>query len=160
MNQKSDLNRVSINYKNQVMQKFIHFVAMLIIGVSTFSQQTDPSPSLAKEDYMKKSENQKTAAWVLLGGGAAFVLTGMLIPKGDLVHEGWYDNSYKNDGLKGVFELTGILSMAGSIPLFTASTKNKKRAVLISFQNETIPQIQRNSFVYRSVPSLRLKLNL
>lgn len=136
------------------------FVTMLIVAISTFSQQTNPSPSLTKEDYMQKSKKQKTAAWVLLGGGATFVLTGMLIPKGDLVHEGWFGNSYKNDGIKGVFQLTGILSMIGSIPLFTASGKNKKRAMSISFQNETIPQIQKNSFVYRTVPSLKLTLNL
>jgi len=109
---------------------------------------------------MQKSKNQKTVAWVLLGGGATFVLTGMLIPKGDLVQEGWLANSYENDGIKGVFELTGILSMLGSIPFFTASAKNSKRAMSISFQNETIPQIQKNSFAYRSVPSLKLRLNL
>jgi len=142
------------------MKKFILFVTMLIIAVSTFSQQTNPSPSLTKADYMQKSKKQKTAALVLLGGGATFVLTGILIPKGDLIHEGWLDNSYKNDGIKGVFELTGILSMIGSIPLFTASGKNKKRAMSISFQNETIPQIQNNSLVYRSVPSVSLKINL
>jgi len=142
------------------MKKIILFVAMVIVAVSTFSQQTNPSPSLTNEDYMQKSKKQKTAAWGLLGGGAAFVLTGMLIPKGDLVHEGWFGNSYENDGIKGVFELTGILSMIGSIPLFTASAKNKKRAMSISFHNETIPQIQQKSFVYRSIPSLKLKLNL
>lgn len=142
------------------MKKFILFVTMLIIAVSTFSQQTNPSPSLTKADYMQKSKKQKTAALVLLGGGATFVLTGILIPKGDLIHEGWLDNSYKNDGIKGVFELTGILSMIGSIPLFTASGKNKKRAMSISFQNETIPQIQNNSLVYSSVPSVSLKINL
>jgi len=60
------------------MKKIIAFLTLLIIGMSCFSQQTDSLQSI-KTDYLRKSKNQKTAAWVLLGGGIAMTITGMII---------------------------------------------------------------------------------
>lgn len=54
----------------------------------------------------------------------------------------------------------GLCAAVGSIPLFIASGKNKRRAMSVSFKNEPAPQLQKNSFVYRSVPSLSLKISL
>jgi len=116
--------------------------------------------SLAKTDYLQKSKKQKTVAWVLLGGGATLVLTGIIIPKGDLVQEGWLGNSYENDGVKGTFELIGLVSMIGSIPFFTASKKNNKRAMSFSFKNEPATQLVKSSLIYKSVPSLSLNIIL
>ena len=96
----------------------------------------------------------------MLGGGAALFLTGIVIPKGELVHSGILGDDYKNDGIKGGLELTGIISMLVSIPLFIASSKNKKKAMSVSFKNNPSQQIQRGSFVNRSVPSLTFKIHL
>lgn len=96
----------------------------------------------------------------MLGGGAALFLTGIVIPKGELVHSGFLDNDYKNDGIKGGLELTGIVSMMGSIPLLIASSKNKKKTMSVFFKNNSSQQIQRGSFVNRSLPSLTLKIHL
>jgi len=142
------------------MKKIIFFTTLLIIATATFSQQTNPSPVLTKENYLLKSKKQKILARILLGGGAAFAITGMIIPKGEIVHEGFLGNDYKNDGIKGTFKLAGILSMAGSIPLFIASSKNKKKAASLSFKNEPFPQIQRNNFVNRNISTLSLKISL
>ena len=54
----------------------------------------------------------------------------------------------------------GAVCIAGSIPFFIASAKNKRRAMSVSFKNETIPQLQKSSFANRSVPSLTLKISL
>lgn len=96
----------------------------------------------------------------MLGGGATLVLTGIIIPKGELIHSSWLDDTYKNDGIKGAFELTGIVSMLGSIPLFIASSKNKKKAASVSFKMEKIPAFQQRSFVYHSYPALSLKIGI
>jgi hypothetical protein len=54
----------------------------------------------------------------------------------------------------------GGVAALSSIPLFIASGRNKRKGMSLSFKNETAPQIQKNSFVYRTVPSLKLRLNL
>jgi hypothetical protein len=114
---------------------------------------------------MQKSKKQKTIAWVLLGGGAALVLTGIILPKGEITNpDCWFcpeeKIEYKNDGLKSTLGLTGVFSMIGSIPFFIASKKNSKRAMSVSFKNETAPLIQNSSFVYKAIPSLAFKIAL
>ncbi len=133
---------------------------LIMLASSSFSQQTNPSPTFSKQDYLKKSKNQKTAAWIFLGGGATTLLTGLVIPKGEVVHEGWFGNDYKNDGIKAGLGLTGILSMAGSIPFFVVSSKNKKKAASVSISNEKIQSLQKGSFAYRFVPSVSLIIRL
>ncbi len=69
-------------------------------------------------------------------------------------------NDYKNDGIKATFVLSGSLAMLGSIPFFIAASKNKKKAMSLSFKNETIPQVYKRSIVSIPVPSLIIKINL
>ncbi len=142
------------------MKKIIFCTMLLIIATAAFSQQPNPSPVLTKENYLLKSKKQKILARILLGGGAAFAITGMIIPKGEIVHEGFLGNDYKNDGIKGTLKLTGILSMAGSIPLFIVSLKNKKKVTAVLLKNETIPQTQKSNLVNRNIPTLSLKISL
>jgi hypothetical protein len=135
------------------MKKIILFAMLLIMSASSFSQQINPSPTLTKQDYLKKSKNQKTTAWVLLGGGAAFILIGDLIGNSK-------ESSFSDAGTGVVIAGVGALSMLGSIPLFIASGKNKRKAMSMSFKNELIPQLQNGSFVNRAVPALSLKISL
>jgi hypothetical protein len=142
------------------MKQATVILLLLTLTHPGFSQQNKPSPTLTKQDYMQKSKKQKTVAWVLLGGGATLVLTGIIIPKGDVVREGSWGNDYKNDGIKSTFGVTGFLCMVGSIPFFTASKKNSKRAMSVSFKNEPSRQLMKSNFVYKHIPSLNLKINL
>jgi hypothetical protein len=142
------------------MKKIILFSLLLILTASSFSQQNDPKPALLKENYMQKSKKQKKAAWIMLGGGTTLILTGILIPKGDIVQEYGFFPVYENDGIKGTFILTGTLSMIGSVPFFIVSKKNKRKGMSLSFSNQKIPSLQKSSFVYNSIPSLKLKIGL
>jgi hypothetical protein len=147
------------------MKKITISVLMLIIAIATFSQQTKSSLGLTKEDYLQKSNNKKKVAWIMLGGGATLVLTGIIIPKGELTNDGClfcpeYKKEYKNDGIKGSLAFTGTLSMLGSIPFFISSHHNKKKAASLSFKNEMVPGIYKSSLVYNSIPSLDLKFKL
>lgn len=47
------------------MKKIIFCSLLLVLTITTFSQQNIPSPTLTKQEYIKKSKSQKTAAWVL-----------------------------------------------------------------------------------------------
>ena len=141
------------------MKKIITCTSILAFSATSFCQQNVQKQSLTKTDYLQKSKKQKTVAWVLLGGGATLVLTGIIIPKGDLVHEAFLFTSYENDGVKGTFELIGLVSMITSIPFFIASKKNNKRAMSFSFKNEPATQLVKSSLIYRFVPSLNLNIS-
>ncbi len=126
---------------------------LLILSATSFSQQTNPSQPVTKADYLQKSKNQKTGAWVLLGGGIALMGTGFLIGGGN---EASLDNAETGVIIAGI----GVLSAIGSIPLFIASGRNKRKGMSLSFKNETAPQILKSSLVYKPVPSLNLKIDL
>jgi hypothetical protein len=134
------------------MKKIILFFMLLIVSAISFSQPNTVNPTV-KADYLQKSKNQKTSAWVLLGGGAGLIIAGTLIGNGK---EASFDDAGTGVVLGGI----GALSMLGSIPLFIASGKNKRKAMSMSFKNELMPQLQNGSFVNRSVPSLSLKISL
>ena len=40
---------------------------------ASFCQKTNDSVQVVKTDYLTRSKNQKTAAWILLGGGTALI---------------------------------------------------------------------------------------
>ena len=150
------------------MKKLILTIATALFFFESFGQQIDPAPAFPKQDYLKKSKKQKTTGWILLGGGAALVVIGAVIPKGEEVTPsplgpfdpyGIYEVD-ENDGVKAVFYTIGSLSMLASIPFFISSGKNKRRAATLSLNNMRTPQIKNSSLVYRPMPAVSLKINL
>ena len=158
-----------INFKIKFMNKAIILILMLILSTNLFSQQTEPSPSLSKDAFLQKSKRQKSAAWILLAGGFASSTISVLIaaPKatedylsifpGVLVGATPIEHNYTGET---ILLIAGTAAMLSSIPLFIAAGKNKRKAMNLVFKNEIAPQVQRTSFVYRSVPSLSLKIDL
>ncbi len=61
------------------MKKIIIGGILLILANSAFNQQTNPTPILTKQDYGKKSKQQKTAAFIFLGAGAGLITTAIII---------------------------------------------------------------------------------
>src|SRR5215831_6211648 len=61
------------------MKKIFAAAILLAVATNAFCQQVDSLKSIASADYLRKSKNQKTAAWVLLGGGIAMAITGTVI---------------------------------------------------------------------------------
>ena len=151
------------------MKKIIASAILLAIVTHAFCQQVDSLKSIAKTDYLRKSKNQKTAAWVLLGGGVAMAITGTI------VYNNAYNKAAEEDPLGTLLTLgtnvnptgaliatAGVLAAVGSIPLFIASGKNKKKARSMStaFKMENMPAIQRASLVNRSYPAVSIKVSL
>ena len=138
------------------MKNVTTILLLLIIAASTFCQQTI-TPSLTKEDYMQKSKHQKTAAWILLGGGLLCTGIGSIRFQ---PNDPWGGENDQPTTGSTIFLVTGLAAIATSIPFFIASGKNKKRAAAVSFKNEPIPLIYKNSMAYGSIPSLNLKIKL
>ena len=100
------------------MRKMFCLIVLSTIVSTVFSQ---PTKSI-QTDYMQKSKKQKTAAFVLLGGGAVLAVVGTAIGSSSwdeeivsVVGEGEDDKSYMAGGIMMV---TGLAAMVGSVPLF------------------------------------------
>ncbi len=141
------------------MKKLILTIASILWFFNSFSQQSSPTPSLTKQVYLTKSKKQKPAGWALFGFGTAMLVGGSAIAAG-AADESW--NGDGNETLKagGVVVAVGLAAMLGSIPLFIASGRNKRKAATVSFNNMKIPQIKNSSLVYKPMPAVLLKFNL
>jgi hypothetical protein len=133
------------------MRKMFFFSLLLLLSVTSFGQQTNPSLSLTKLDYLQKSRNQKTIAYVLAGGGSIAWLAGL----------GKYMNQDDNiDGGGEAAMIIGGTAALASIPFFIISSKSKKNAMSVSFKNQLLPRIHETGFTYTPLPSLSLKISL
>jgi hypothetical protein len=145
------------------MKKIFIFCLLLAFTINAFSQaDTAASNTSIKTDYLRKSKNQKTTAWVLLGGGVALMATGILVAAIYAPEEVIMTAASGEEAtVKGVglFLVGGIASLA-SIPFFIASGNNKHKALSVSFKNESAPQLRKNTLVSLPVPSIRLVVNL
>ena len=135
------------------MKKSILYFLLLALPAASFCQKTNDTIPAVKTDYLLKSKNQKTAAWVLLGGGTALIGLGFLI--GDSKNA-TFDDAGTGVVLGGI----GFLSAVGSIPLFIASGKNKRKAMkaTTSIKMETIPLHQVQSFIQNSYPAFSVNI--
>lgn len=152
------------------MKKQYILILALSLTTNVFSQLTTTQPADLKSSYLQNSKNQKAAGWWLFGGGFALTTTGLFIG----AHKATEDvvnvftgiitlnltepqNNYTG---ATILLVVGAAAMLSSLPLFIASGKNRRKAMALSFKNETAPQIQKSSLGYRAVPSLALKINL
>ena len=153
------------------MKKFILYALLFATPGLSFSQSTNSDVPPIQTDYLKKSKCQKTAAWVLLGGGFALATTSVLIATPKAVED--YENIFagvfsgepvpQNDyTVENILLVAGTAAMLGSIPLFIASKKNKKKALNMTanMKMENATMFQNHSFVQSSYPAVALKIKL
>jgi hypothetical protein len=143
------------------------FVGLLLsFAITVLCQPTNTPVSPVQTDYLKKSKHQKTAAWILLGGGAVFATTGLAIGVnsaaneiGTIITTGHEDKSFVAGE---VLFYTGFAAMLGSIPLFIISSRNKRKANISSafLKMETIPVMQQTGFVSRRYPAISIKISI
>lgn len=147
------------------MKKIIVCIMLLFSSATLFSQQINPTPVLAKQDYLKKSRHQKTTAWCLVGGGFVSSGIGTVIALAEVAKISFFpmggvEPSHKNlDGASVLFTL-GVTAMVASIPFFIAAGKNKRKVMSLSLKNESMPKFQKCGFVYKTIPSLNFKISL
>jgi len=144
------------------MRKMFCLIVLSTIVSTVFSQ---PTISI-QTDYLQKSKKQKTAAFVLLSGGAVLVVVGTAIGVSrwddeivSIVDEGEDDKSYMAGGIMMV---TGLAAMVGSVPLFIASARNKRKAhaASASIKLETMPVVYRQGISKLPYPAACIRINL
>lgn len=148
------------------MKKNILFGILLIIVITGYTQEIKPRTFFTKQDYLRKSKQQKTVAWVLAGSGSALSIIGGLkfleeavkvrnsvIP---LPGQPIPDEAKVNGA--GILILIGGAAIISSVPLFVASGKNKKRAAVVTFKNIPIMVLQRSNLVNAYTPSVNVTI--
>ena len=154
------------------MKKITSISIVIVFYYYSFSQVDTFSKQPVPHDYtyfMEKSRGQKTAAWVLLGGGVAMTVIGSVVYS-NAYNRNWEEDPWgtaltmgmNTDPTGAIIATAGVLVAAGSIPLFIASGKNKKNALSIStaLKMENMPAVQRASVFNRSYPAVSIKLAL
>ncbi len=134
------------------MKKLLTLLLLIAITLCGTSQSINNSGGQDETDYLKKSRHQKTAAWLLLGGGLLSASVGSVETNPDY---GGTDNSNRT-----VFLVAGLAAIGVSIPLFIASAHNKHKAASLSLKTQPAPLIHKGSLVYQAIPSLTLKFRL
>ena len=92
---------------------------------------------------LQKSKKQKTAAWLLMGGGAGIAIAGFSIISNDASKDlsdafttifsfGYITPAqHKHSAAGPILAIAGTGAMLGSIPLFISASKNKRKATLM-----------------------------
>lgn len=156
--------------------KKIYFLC--IVGLCATSLQTtaqvDTFPRMSKHtidasSYIRKSKNQKIAAWILFAGGLGLATTGLAIITTHAVQElgaglsniyfmGYFNSETTPATNTGpILIIAGTGAVLGSIPFFIISKKNARKAIL-GFSNEYAPQSLNGKILPHQVPSLRLTI--
>lgn len=142
------------------MKKLIVLVAFFSILTKVFNQQIDTSKmQLTKQEFLKKSKNQKLAGRIVLGGG------GILIGAGLISNFSYgLDNVFQQEATKNnsgdILIVLGVISVVGSIPLLISAGNNKRKAISLSVKNQPLQFLQNNRLYTKMTPSLTLKINL
>lgn len=136
------------------MKKITICAMLMIFSATSFCQHAQTLTSMTREEYLKKSKNQKTTAWVLLGGGTAVAVGAAILD----VSSDWS----KSETPYLVALSTGCASMLGSIPLFIASGRNKRKAknASVYFKIEKTQSILQTGICFHKLPAISIKINL
>jgi len=137
------------------MKTIFIIVALLFYGPNCICQQTSSPQMFTQEEYLKKSKRQKTTAWILLGGGVATSIIGL-----SQINLAGSDEQINNTPGTILF-FTGLAATITSIPFFSASKKNRKKAVAVSSNIElNHSNLGIAQTLFKSVyPSLRVKVS-
>ena len=132
------------------MKIFFLLTCLLVLTVTSYSQQNSNPHHLDYDHYMTKHKNQKTVAGILLIGGIGMMGIGTLIITGQGV--------LTADESDTILPAVGLVSSLCSIPFFIISGTNKRRAASISLGNQQLFLPQNNTFVLKTQPALTLKV--
>jgi hypothetical protein len=151
------------------MKKNILLLMILAISfnLSASLLQSDSIPRLTRQEYLRKSKIQLTGAIVSLSGGGLMAgYGGYLLFFGSrfaIVEPifGGTNRISKNVMTYGsIFFLLGAAAITGSVFLFKASSKNKKRGLSITAGSQSMQQMNKSSISKTIIPSVGIKIRL
>ncbi len=131
------------------MKKYVSTAAFLLVSCIMFAQEVVKD----SDYYLSKSKRQNKGAKVMLIGGGALVGVGFLI--GDRK-----ESSFDDAATGGIIALVGAISMIGSIPVFMASARNKRKAASLSLKTMPVPTIKNSGLASKPVAAVSITFSL
>ena len=146
------------------MKKMIFLLSFIAATAGCLAQTTgDPKPVMDKNYYRQKSKSQKTAAFVLLGVGAALDIAGIIttVSNANKELDGLFGTTTSvNHTGEYVLYIAGTAALGTSLALFISAKRNKTRAATLSFKNEMAPQLKNTMVFNKLMPALSFKITL
>ena len=129
------------------MRKIILSAMVILWTVAVSAQQTDSIKKATKEHYLQLSRSQRTGAFILLGVGVALIA---VAAPGDVTFD-----------VLPILAAVSAGAIIGSIPLFIASIRNKKKAKKISayLEIQKMPAMAQAGVSLRTLPALSIKFS-
>jgi hypothetical protein len=144
------------------MKVFLLIFVVFVCITKTYCQNAK-TPGLSKDYYLQKSKKQKTAAWILLGGGVGLTMAGVLINATQNTENfiGVFVGETQTHETKGLWLCAvGGAATIASIPFFISAHKNRKTAASVALGSQNIYLPLQNNVVIKKLPTVTLKLNL
>src|SRR5947209_12728327 len=110
------------------MKKIILSLILFITALHSFSQSLTPAAKTS-DYYLTKSRHQKTAAWIMLGGGVGLTALGIAVSEANTIDYA-LGNSSNHNTAGNVLAIVGVASTLGSIPMFISASHNRHKADL------------------------------
>lgn len=134
-------------------KKLLINCVMLLFSFQCFCQPA------AKTDYLQKSKNQKTAAFILLGVGAALDIGGIITTISNANKQFDFPDVNKvNHSGEYALYIAGTACLMGSLTLFILSKSNKNKALSIGLDTKQFQQLKNGNLYTGSYPALTLKI--
>ena len=148
------------------MKKIFSCIVLTIVAFHLYSQEMQPVENKpVKTDYLAKSKKQRTVGWILTGTGiiaTSFGYAMIMKDFGEGLGNAFSMNPSEppenNSDAVVVLYGTGLAMLATGISFLSIAKKNKRKALSMSFINETSQQLRYNTVMNTSVPSLCLRL--
>lgn len=143
------------------------FIAIMLFLEATGQPQQQLTTQLTKDEYLKKSKRQQTTGILLVCGGALVTTIGGAValastPFAILERAGGTNGGTKSLETGSIVLFSGLTIMAGSVPFFIASGKNKKlsRRANITFNLSQLPAEASVVYKQKQVPSIGVSIRL
>lgn len=139
------------------MKSIMLCFAFFILALHGYSQENKPDLQLTSEQYLRKSKNQKTTAWVLFGVGTTAIVGGIAVSSGG---QDELTTTLNTAFIGAPLMLLGLTLDVISIPLFVSADKNKKRAMeaSTSIKFEEVPSWSGSAVRQSNVPTLAIQV--
>jgi len=136
------------------MKKLISFILLTIISFHLYSQDMQPVDyKPVKTDYLAMSKKQRTVGLILTTTGLAVSFIGF-----GITMDHYLEGPETHPDAEAVLYWTGLAMIATGVTFLAIAKKNKRKALSMSFINESSQQLRYNTVMNTSVPSVRLRL--
>lgn len=144
------------------MKKLFVWLTLLVYATPSFGQGITDT-MYTKNYYLELSKRQRTTGLVLLGGGTALVITGLLV--GDDRHTDAstaainFDFAPDEDGSMWLF-IPGVIATVASVPFFVRASRYSRKATEITLTEQSILVPRPQSFSLKRQPAIAVRVRL